>query len=46
VAFSDTSSLAATGAYVIALPMKITAGPGAPLRMVAFISEKGNTQKK
>jgi kynurenine formamidase len=36
----------ATGAYVIALPMKITAATGAPLRMGAFIPGKGNAQEK
>ena len=32
--------LPATGAYVIALPMKIKDGSGAPLRIVAWIAEK------
>lgn len=38
-------SLPATGAYVIALPMKITGGTGAPLRIVAFVPEKGAARK-
>ena len=32
--------LPATGAYVVALPMKIKGGSGGPLRIVAWVSEK------
>ncbi len=32
--------LPATGAYVVALPMKIKGGSGGPLRMVAWVAEK------
>lgn len=31
----------ATGAFIIALPMKIKAGSGGPLRIVAWLPEKG-----
>ncbi len=34
---ADLSELPATGSYVIALPMKIAGGSGAPLRIAAFI---------
>ena len=33
-------ALPATGAYVIALPMKIKGGSGAPLRIIAWVPEK------
>ena len=33
--------LPATGAYVVALPMKIKGGSGGPLRIVAWVAEKG-----
>jgi kynurenine formamidase len=36
---ADLSSLPARGAFVIALPMKIEGGSGAPLRIVAFIPD-------
>ena len=32
--------LPATGAYVVALPMKIKGGSGGPLRIVAWVGEK------
>jgi len=32
--------LPATGAYVVALPMKIKGGSGTPLRIVAWVPEK------
>jgi kynurenine formamidase len=32
--------LPATGAYVIALPMKIKGGSGGPLRIVAWVADK------
>ena len=31
----------ATGAQVIALPLKITGGSGGPLRIIAFIPDSG-----
>jgi kynurenine formamidase len=33
--------LPATGAYVVALPMKIKGGSGGPLRIVAWVAGKG-----
>lgn len=36
---ADMSGLPATGALVIALPMKIAGGSGGPLRIVAFVPE-------
>ena len=36
----DLSELPATGATVIALPMKIAGGSGGPLRIVAFVPQK------
>ena len=36
---ANLDQLPATGAYVIALPMKIKEGSGAPLRIIAHISE-------
>jgi kynurenine formamidase len=36
---ANLSSLPATGAHVIALPMKITGGSGGPLRIVAFVAK-------
>jgi len=41
--FENVASLDAlpeTGAYVIALPMKIATGSGAPLRMIGFVPDK------
>ena len=32
--------LPATGAYIVALPMKIKDGSGGPLRIVAWVAEK------
>ena len=32
--------LPATGAYIIALPLKIKGGSGGPLRIVAWVTEK------
>ena len=37
---ANLDQLPETGAYVVALPMKIAGGSGAPLRMVAIIPEK------
>lgn len=37
---ANLDKMPAKGAYVIALPMKIKSGSGAPLRIVAFIHEK------
>lgn len=34
---ADLSGLPATGAFVVALPMKIKGGSGGPLRIVAFV---------
>ena len=36
---ADMSALPATGALIIALPMKIAGGSGGPLRIVAFVPE-------
>lgn len=36
---ADMSALPATGALVVALPMKIAGGSGGPLRIVAFVPE-------
>lgn len=36
---TNLSSLPATGTYVIALPMKIKAGSGGPLRMIAWVKK-------
>ena len=35
----DLSALPPTGAWVVALPMKIRGGSGAPLRIVAFVPD-------
>jgi len=35
---ANLNELPATGAYVVALPMKIRGGSGAPLRIVAFVA--------
>jgi kynurenine formamidase len=43
-AFENVASLEqvpATGAQVIALPLKIKGGSGGPLRIIAFIPESG-----
>lgn len=37
---ADMSGLPARGAFVVALPMKIGDGSGAPLRIVAFVPDK------
>ncbi|MCJ8271172.1 MAG: cyclase family protein, partial [Psychrosphaera sp.] len=37
---ANLDRLPATGATVIALPMKIAGGSGGPLRIVAFVSDK------
>ncbi len=37
---ANLNQLPETGAYVVALPMKIAGGSGAPLRIVAIIPEK------
>jgi len=36
---ANVDALPAVGAYVIALPMKIATGSGAPLRMIGFVPE-------
>ncbi len=36
---ADLSGLPARGAFVVALPMKIGGGSGAPLRIVAYVSD-------
>lgn len=36
---ANLDQLPATGAYVVALPMKIKGGSGAPVRIVAFVGE-------
>jgi kynurenine formamidase len=36
---ADLSGLPATGAFIVALPMKIAGGSGAPLRIVAFVGQ-------
>jgi len=36
---ANLEQLPPTGAYIIALPMKIKGGSGAPLRIVAFMGE-------
>jgi kynurenine formamidase len=33
-------SLPATGAYIVALPMKVSQGSGAPLRIIAHVSNQ------
>lgn len=37
---ADLSALPVSGAFVVALPMKIKGGSGAPLRIAAFVPEK------
>ncbi|MGH7538112.1 MAG: cyclase family protein, partial [Gemmatimonadales bacterium] len=37
---ANLDRLPATGAFVVALPMKIAGGSGGPLRMVAWVDEK------
>jgi len=38
---ANMGELPPTGAFVVALPMKIEGGSGAPLRMVAFVPSQG-----
>ena len=43
-AFTSLDQLPATGAYVVALPMKIKDGSGGPLRIVAWVAAKPETR--
>jgi kynurenine formamidase len=43
---ANLAELPPTGAYVVALPMKIEGGSGGPLRIVAFVPEGGEARER